>query len=1012
MIGRKYNPGFMSDDELAASFCIRTAEFESITETLRENTGNSNQHLIVIGPRGSGKTSLLLRVAIEVRRSSDLSSRLFPITFAEESYEVGTCGEFWLECLDRLAGQAPDNESAADLRRTWEDLRAVQDDRSLAERSLGALLDFSDQAGKRLVLLVENLNTMLGDMTDTEAGWKLRKTFQTEPRIILLGSATSRFAEIDRPDRALYDLFRVITLRPLDTTECGLLWKSISGESSPDGQIRSLEILTGGTPRLIAIVAQFGAGRPFRGLMDDLLELIDEHTEYFKSHLDSLPHQERRIYLALADLWKPATTREIADRAHLTSSTCSAQLKRLIYRGVVIPAGGTARRKQYYLAERMYNIYYLLRRRVASRIVDPLIRFMTAFYSPPELVERALGEATQSDERTQSIYRELLEQLSVLPEMREYRDRLLVKAQGLGISRSSAEDLPRLFDDYERCMAHHQFADAIVICDKIVALADPHGDREQRRVAVQARLSKGMLLGQLDRSEEAIVIYDDVVARFGRNAAPEILPAVVTALVNKGVRLDALNRLDDELDVYTDVLHHFGENSLPEIAERVAVAMVNRGNTLEELRRSQDAVEAYDQVVVRYGTDKTPALVAQIVLALSNKAATLVRMERAQEALATFDDIARRFHGSDIVKVSVVVEALVNKGVMLYQLKRLSEALEVFAYVLVKYASLDSPDVVPHLAKSTLNKGVVLTLLQRVPEAFRVYDGLVERFADSESPVVVSLVARALLNKSVSLIEQGQFRNAHETCEEAVRLFGRWKDAAIEQVVAAAFVSNGVALSNMREWAEALQVYDKVVGRYADSMVPSTMEQVAGAIVNKGVVLHQLGRWEEALTIFDEVLNQSSRMLTRQTRGQVTDQSRWTLGQLAIASANKAVILLHLMKSESSHHELIERYGSVPACERDLAAALVVISGISDAPAALVQAVLVCCAGIGSERALELIGERGAREALLPLVVTLQRELGHSLRVAREVDEVARDIGRKLAELRSRWKASSRMPRD
>ena len=361
MPARKYNPGFLTDDELVTTFCVRTNEFESIAETLRENVGSSNQHLIVIGPRGSGKTSLLLRVAVEVRHNRELSSRLFPITFAEESYEVGTCGEFWLECLDRLARQAPQKESAVTLRRTWEDLRIVQDDQSLAERCLGALLDCSDHIGKRLVLLVENLNMMLGDM-DRDAGWRLRKTLQTEPRIILLGSATSRFAEIDHPDQALYDLFRVISLRPLNTTECGVLWKSICGESSPFGKIRSLEILTGGSPRLIAIVARFGAGRPLHQLMDDLLELIDEHTEYFKSHLDSLPHQERRIYLALADLWKPATTREIADRTRLSSSTCSAQLKRLIYRGVVTEEGGTPRRKQYYLVERMYNIYYLLRR--------------------------------------------------------------------------------------------------------------------------------------------------------------------------------------------------------------------------------------------------------------------------------------------------------------------------------------------------------------------------------------------------------------------------------------------------------------------------------------------------------------------------------------------------------------------------------------------------------------------------------------------------------------------------
>ena len=248
MAAKKYNPGFLSDDELVESFCVRTSEFESIIETLRENTGNSNQHLIVIGPRGSGKTSLLLRVAIETRRNPDLSSRLFPITFAEESYEVSTCGEFWLECLSRLVDQAPQPDWASDLGRTYQDLRAIQDDRMLADRCLAALLDFSDRAGKRLLLTVENLNMMFADMLDPDAGWRLRKALQTEPRIMLLGSATSRFEEIDRPDRALYDLFRLIHLRPLDEQECSALWEAVSGELPEQGESTISADPDGGEP--------------------------------------------------------------------------------------------------------------------------------------------------------------------------------------------------------------------------------------------------------------------------------------------------------------------------------------------------------------------------------------------------------------------------------------------------------------------------------------------------------------------------------------------------------------------------------------------------------------------------------------------------------------------------------------------------------------------------------------------------------------------------------------------
>ena len=229
---RKYNPGFLSDDEIVASFCVRTSEFESIMEMLRECTGASNAHQIVIGPRGSGKTTLLLRVAAEVRRDPALSESFLPIVFAEESYEVATAGEFWLECLGRLAVQAPQGDGAPDLHRTYGELRTIRDDRLLGDRCLGALLDFSDLESKRLVLIAENLNTMFGDMADEDAGWRLRKILQTEPRIILLASATNRFDQIDNPDEALYELFRVLPLRPLDTAECAVLWETVSGQSA------------------------------------------------------------------------------------------------------------------------------------------------------------------------------------------------------------------------------------------------------------------------------------------------------------------------------------------------------------------------------------------------------------------------------------------------------------------------------------------------------------------------------------------------------------------------------------------------------------------------------------------------------------------------------------------------------------------------------------------------------------------------------------------------------------
>ncbi len=395
----KYNPGFLPDQALIDSFCVRRVELESLLETLRETKGDSNVHRLVIGPRGSGKTTLVLRVAAEIRRDPGLSAMFFPLVLPEEHYEVSTCGEFWLECVSRLAASAPPESNGIDLRLTHEELRGVASDRELEDRCLATLLDFALRADKRLLVIAESLNTLFQDMSDPDAGWRLRKVLQTEPRIMLFATATCRFDDIDHPEHALYDFFGTLTLSALRTNECAALWEGVSGKQTAGREIRAIEILTGGSPRLTAIIAQFGGGLSFERLLDELMRLVDDHTEHFKSHIEALPPQERRVYLALAEIWRPATASEVAKHARLQSSHCSAHLKRLVSRGAVVEAGGTPRRKEYYLAERLYNIYYLVRKRGGpAAVVEALIRFMASFYSVNEPIGGWTRIVTESEE--------------------------------------------------------------------------------------------------------------------------------------------------------------------------------------------------------------------------------------------------------------------------------------------------------------------------------------------------------------------------------------------------------------------------------------------------------------------------------------------------------------------------------------------------------------------------------------------------------------------------------------
>ena len=84
-----------------------------------------------------------------------------------------------------------------------------------------------------------------------------------------------------------------------------------------------------------------------RNLVDDLEELVDDHTDYLKSFLDGLAPVERRVYLTLAEIWDPATANAVAAQSGLGVNTASALLKRLVERGAVLGLE-TGKRKQEY----------------------------------------------------------------------------------------------------------------------------------------------------------------------------------------------------------------------------------------------------------------------------------------------------------------------------------------------------------------------------------------------------------------------------------------------------------------------------------------------------------------------------------------------------------------------------------------------------------------------------------------------------------------------------------------
>ena len=889
---RKFNPGtHQSDEEVIRQFVVRERELQIVLRTLANNVDAACcQHLLLTAPRGRGKTMMLARVGAEMRTNGELSPHYLPIRFMEESQEIFSITDFWLETLFHLAKavEKHDAELSTELAKAHTDYAKRWTERDIAEHVRATVLTAANKIGKKLLLMVENLQSLSGNV-DEDFGWQLRETLQCEPQIVLLATATSRFAALDDAKEAFFELFRTINLKPLDTSSCRRLWQAISGGDPSNKEIRPLQILTGGSPRFLVIMGEFSRHRSMRQLLEELVTLIDDHTEYFRNQIEALAKQESRVFVAAADLWQPSTTGEIAARARMEVRKASTLIGRLVNRGALV-VHGSGRKQSYSVAERLYCIYYKLRReRDEAALVHSLIHFMAAFYSDREfagLIDKIRTEAVNSPAIREGLKRGGFDEdegaklaqnephdeaFDAYPLAEEEIDDLLAEQHQAQLAVEAIDPLAGLHNDSARksmgqvaemlfnkgvaMVSLGKHDDGIAAYDEVVRRFGRSDAPELSEPVARALLNKGVTLGKLGRDDDEIAAYDEVVRRFGGSDAPELSEPVAKALLYKGLTLWKLGRDDDEMTAYDEVVRRFGGSDAPELSEPVAKALLYKGLTLGKLGRDDDGIAAYDKVVRRFGGSDAPELSEPVARALLNKGVTLGKLGRDDDEIAAYDEVVRRFGGSDAPELSEpVAKALLYKGLTLGKLGRDDDEMTAYDEVVRRFGGSDAPELSEPVAKALLYKGLTLGKLGRDDDGIAAYDKVVRRFGGSDAPELSEPVARALLNKGVTLGKLGRDDDEIAAYDEVVRRFGGSDAPELSEPVAKALLYKGVTLGKLGRDDDEIAAYDEVVRRFGGSDAPELSEPVARALLYKGLTLWKLGRDDDEMTAYDEVV--------------------------------------------------------------------------------------------------------------------------------------------------------------
>ena len=722
---RKFNPGsFQSDEEVIEQFAVRRRELNMVLEGLRGNIDSPLcEHVLVVAPRGRGKTMLLARVAAELNTDEELSECFLPVRFMEESQEIFNIADFWLDTLFYLARESVkyDPGLARELRKTHADLADRWREEALADRVFDTVLDAADRLGKKLVLMVENLQALCEDVDD-DFGQQLRDALASEPRMMLLATATRRFEGLDDAKQPFFELFRIVDLEPLGTEECRRLWQVVSGDVVSGREIRPLEILTSGNPRLLVIVAGFAQHRSLRQLMEELVAMIDDHTEYFRGHLEVLGRVERRVYLALIDLWQPSSTGEIAARARMEVRPVSTMLGRLVSRGVV-RFEGSGRKRLYSVAEPLYSIYYKLRReRAAATVVRNLIHFMVAFYGIGKLYQMFGQPSLESAIVREGIERALAGQprsedsfLRVAwSAVRYISDKAMANAQ-------FAAEL-RLKEEIQTALKEQEFERVVEIGNHFMVSGGVDASLMPESLVAYILHMRAIAYEKLEDFEGVIGVGNEMVERFEAASDQTVLARMARVLIHGARARQERGEFGLAVSTYDEMLARFGKREVADLQFPVALALFEKGNMQIQRGEFGLAVSAYDEMLARFGNSDAPEVQVIVALALSQKGDMQVQRGEFGLAVSAYDEMLARFGSSDAPEVQVLVAwVLSQKGMMQIKIRRAEEALRMCAELEERLGALADDEKVVFVWRARYVHALALLLKNRRRMAMDVF---------------------------------------------------------------------------------------------------------------------------------------------------------------------------------------------------------------------------------------------------------------------------------------------------
>ncbi len=390
-----YNPQRLNDEVIENIFVVRIGVFRQLTEKLQKEKSNSiPQHYLIIAQRGMGKTMLLKRMEVELRKK-EYSDRFIPLLFPEEQYNLKNLAEFWLNSLDALADTLEFEKHPGEVQQIdtkVKELQQINNDETLAKEAFEFLKSFTLTLKRRPVLLIDNMSLIFDRMSKDEQH-TLRAWLMQNGAPILMGASAVAIEDTFNYGAPFYDAFQIHYLKKLSFEELVEIITNLAKLTQEENiipelqtriaRLKTLHQLTGGNPRTATMLFRVIIKGFSKEINDDLEALLDEITPLYKARFEELSTQMQVIVDAIALNWDPILIEQLRAETRYENNQLSPQLKRLTEAGWIEKImTHEGKGYAYQISERFFNIWFLMRRssRRQKRELYCLSKFLESFY--------------------------------------------------------------------------------------------------------------------------------------------------------------------------------------------------------------------------------------------------------------------------------------------------------------------------------------------------------------------------------------------------------------------------------------------------------------------------------------------------------------------------------------------------------------------------------------------------------------------------------------------------------